>query len=117
MSGGRKLSRIMNPKLKSLLTFSFMSSSTDVALLLLRVWLGISILLIHGLGKLQKFDATLSMFHDKLSIATPFAVAAIVSETLCAILLVVGFATRWAALFLAVTMAVAFVKVHGGNLT
>jgi putative oxidoreductase len=57
------------------------------------------------------------MFQEKLGIPAPLAVAAILAETLCALLLVLGFATRWAALFLVVTMGVAFIKAHGGNLT
>jgi putative oxidoreductase len=107
----------MNSNSKNVVTLSFVRSSTDAGLLLLRVWLGVSMFLIHGLGKLQKFDTIVSMFQEKLGIPAPLAVAAIVAETLCALLLVLGLATRWAALFLVITMGVAFTKAHGFNLT
>ena len=42
----------------------------------------------------------------------PLAAAAIIAESVCAVLLVIGFATRWSAAFLSVTMAVAFVQAH-----
>ncbi len=107
----------MNPILKSLLTLSFLPRCPDLALLLLRAWLGLSIMLIHGLEKLQHFGATLTMYHDKMAIPAPFAAAAILSESVCAGFLVLGLATRWAAIFLATTMAVAFFMVHGAVLT
>src|SRR5262245_46921752 len=98
----------MNFMLKKLLTLSFIPAATNAALLMLRAWLGLTILCIHGLGKLHNFAGTLDMFHSKMGIPTPLAVAAILSETVCAALLVVGLATRWAAAFLVTNMAVAF---------
>src|SRR5436190_15748601 len=96
---------------KSFIRLSFIPSSSDCGLLALRVWLGLSMLLIHGIAKLQNFGATVDAF-TKMGFPKPLAVAAIVSEGVMTALLVVGFATRWAAAFLATTMAVAFVHVH-----
>jgi putative oxidoreductase len=100
-----------------ILNLSFIPSSSDLGLLLLRMWLGLSMFVIHGLGKLQDFGATVTKFHEMMGIPTVFGAAAIISESVCAILLVIGLATRWAAGFLAITMTVAFVKVHQMILT
>jgi putative oxidoreductase len=90
----------------------FIPSSPDFGLLVLRLWLGLSMLFIHGLGKFQNFKGTLAMFRDKMGIPEPLGVCAILAESGCSILLVLGLAVRPAAFFLAVTMGVAFVRVH-----
>jgi putative oxidoreductase len=69
-------------------------------------------LLIHGLGKFQNFSGTVSTFHDKMGIPTVAAAAAVLAESIASAFLVIGFATRWAALSLAVTMSVAFAMAH-----
>ncbi len=99
-------------KSTELIKLTFLPASADLGLLVLRVWLGLSMLLIHGLAKVQNFSGTVAMFRDKMGIPAPLGVCAILAESACAILLVLGLATRPAALFLAVTMGVAFVKVH-----
>ena len=100
---------------KKVLTLSFLPASADCGLLALRLWFGLSMLLIHGMGKVQNFSATLGNF-EKSGIPTAFGVAAILSESLCSALLVLGIATRWAALFLMITMATAFSRAHHFNL-
>ncbi len=80
----------------------------DAGLLLLRIWLGLSVFLIHGFSKVQDFGGTLVMFRDNMGIAPLFGTGAILAESLCALLLAIGLATRWAAGLLALTMAVAF---------
>ena len=97
--------------LKPLIRLSFVPSSTDFALLLLRVWLGLSMFLIHGLGKVQNFQQTVSGM-AKMGLPAPLGYAAVLTESLFALLLVVGFATRWAALSLVVAMSIAFFHVH-----
>ncbi len=99
-------------KLTGLIKLKFIPASTDIGLLVLRVWLGFSMLLIHGFGKIQNFSGTLAMFKDNLGIPAPLGICAILAETVCSLLLILGVATRPAALFLAVTMGVAFAKVH-----
>jgi putative oxidoreductase len=98
--------------MKKLINLSFIPGSADCGLLLLRIWFGLSIFLIHGLSKFKSFGATVAMFHEKMGIPPVFGAAAVLAESVCAVLLVIGLATRLAASFLAVTMAVAFVKVH-----
>lgn len=103
--------------MKKLLNLDFIPVAPDCGLLLLRVWLGLSMFLIHGLAKLQNFGATVTRFHDAMGIPKVFGGAAVLAESVCSILLVIGLATRLSATLLAVTMAVAFVKVHQMILT
>ena len=98
--------------MKKLISLGFLPSSPDCGLLLLRVWLGLSIFLIHGLAKFKNFGGTVAMFQEKMGIPSVFGAAAVLAESVFAIMLVLGLATRLSALFLSVTMAVAFVKVH-----
>ena len=98
--------------MKKLLKLDFLPTTPDCGLLLLRIWLGLSMFLIHGLAKFQNFGATVAKFHDAMGIPKVFGGAAVLAESVCSILLIVGLATRWAAGFLAITMAVAFIKVH-----
>jgi len=102
--------------MSKLLTLPLPAISHDIGLLVLRVWLGLTMLLVHGLDKLQNFGATLKTFQDNMGIPEPLGAAAIIAESICAALLVVGLATRWSALFLSITMGVAFFKAHGASL-
>ena len=102
--------------MKKLLNLDFLPVAPDCGLLLLRVWLGLSMFLIHGLAKLQNFGATVTMFKDKMGIPSVLGAGAVLAESVFAVLLVLGLLTRLSAGFLAVTMAVAFFKVHGAVL-
>lgn len=101
-----------------LLHFNFLPRSSDGALLLLRIWFGAALLLLHGWGKLANFSSYAAKFADPLGIGpTPSLVLAIVGEVVCAALLILGLWTRLAALGAGITMAVAFWFAHGGKLT
>lgn len=102
--------------MKKLIKLDFLPTSPDCGLLLLRLWLGLSMFLIHGLAKLQNFGATVTTFKEKMGIPPVLGSAAVLAESVFAVLLVIGLATRLSATFLAVTMAVAFFKVHGAVL-
>lgn len=96
-----------------LLQLNFIPRSPDFALLVLRVWLGASILVLHGWGKVTGFSAGSSRFPDPLGIGSTTSMGlAIFAEVICAGLLVLGLATRFAALALIVVMVVAL-TVHG----
>jgi putative oxidoreductase len=103
--------------LKRLVRLDFVPASTDAGLLLLRAWLGLSMFLIHGLGKVSNFTGTIEFFRDKQDIPPILGVAAVMTETLASVLLAIGLATRWAALAGVVAMSVAFFKVHDMVLT
>ena len=100
------------------LQFNFVPRSPDFALLVLRVWLGVSILVLHGWGKLTGFRSGASSFPDPLGAGSTVSMGlAIFAEVVCAALLVLGLATRFAALVLIILMVVAFTIVHGTKLT
>jgi putative oxidoreductase len=100
------------------LRLSFLPASSDLALVTLRLWLGLSMLMLHGWGKLQGFSEMAGKFPDPIGIGSTGSLALVVfAEFLCSAMIVVGFLTRFAALALAITMGVAFFKQHGGMLT
>jgi putative oxidoreductase len=102
----------MNTSFSSLIKFSFLPASADLGLLILRVWLGLSMLLIHGIGKIANFNATVAMFHTKMGFSTPVAMLGVAAEAVFSVLLILGLVTRLSALALAVQMGVAFAVVH-----
>ncbi len=99
--------------MKSLLQLKFLPRNPDLALLLLRLWLGLSMLVLHGWPKLLKLTGGSHEFADPLGIgALPSLVIAVVTEVAGSILLVLGLFGRLAALMLAGTMAVAWGVAH-----
>ena len=101
-----------------LFQLAFIPTSSDLGLLILRIWLGISMLALHGWGKLTSFDAHAGKFPDPLGVGSQTSlILALVGEVLCPILLVLGFISRLAALGAAVTMGVAWYCVHQMALT
>jgi putative oxidoreductase len=89
------------------------SLGTSLALLTLRLWLGMTMLINHGAGKLKDFSHLTSVFPDPLKIGHGASLTlAVFAEVVASILLVVGLTTRFAALVLTVNMAVAFFVVH-----
>jgi len=89
----------------------------NLGLLILRVWLGLSMLLLHGWSKVEKYAGMSQGFPDPLGVGPAMSLNLVIfAEVLCAVLLVVGLATRLAAIPLVITMAVAFFAIHGGTL-
>ncbi len=100
------------------LNLNFLPQSTDFALLILRVWLGLSMLLLHGWGKLVNLINGTSKFPDLLGLGqTPTLILVVFAEVVCAALLVAGIYTRFCALLLAITMGVAYFIAHGAKLS
>jgi putative oxidoreductase len=88
----------------------------DVGLLILRVWPGSFMLAAHGWGKLSKFSASPVKFPDPLGVGATLSLSLTVfAEVGCAALIVVGLATRLAALPLVITMLVAALVIHGDD--
>lgn len=103
--------------MKSFFTLSFVPTSQDVALLFWRIAFGGLLFAQHGWGKIMNASGMMKSFPDPLGmghgLSFGFAAGA---EALGALCLVVGLCTRWAALGVAFTMAVAFLAVHDGDL-
>lgn len=90
----------------------------DAAALMLRLWLGISMISLHGWGKFQKLLADPSGFPDPLGLGVAISLGlAVWAEFFCSALIIVGFATRPALTQLMATMLVAFFFVHGAALS
>lgn len=88
----------------------------DLALLGLRLVLGLTMIFAHGLGKLQNYSERAATWADPIGLGPELSLAlAIFAEVGCSLLLVLGAVTRLAVIPLIVTMAVAFFIVHGGD--
>ena len=100
------------------LQLDLVPTSTNCAILLLRIALGAQMLIGHGWGKLMSFSEKAATFEDPLGVGNTTSMAlAVFGEVVCSVLLIVGVFTRLAALGCAVTMSVAFFLVHGGKLS
>jgi len=96
-----------------LLRLDFVPASADLALLLLRLWLGLSLLTLHGWTKLSNFGEMSGKFADPFGIGMKGSLAlATFGEVVGTILLILGLFSRFAALSCSITMAVAFFSVH-----
>jgi putative oxidoreductase len=94
------------------------SLCSNLALLVLRVWLGVAMLANHGFDKLTTFGDKSASFPDPLGVGHAMSLALVVfAEFFCSLLLVVGLLTRFAAFVLAFNLSVAFIAVHKGALS
>ncbi|TDU81383.1 putative oxidoreductase [Prosthecobacter fusiformis] len=101
-----------------LLRLSFLPQSADLGLLVLRMALGLPMLVLHGLDKVQKFDTLAPKFLPLFGLPSNVSLGmAIFAELVCAGLVVVGLFTRFAALSLSITMGVAFFIAHNAQFT
>ena len=85
------------------------------ALLILRASFGL-MMITHGWPKLLSFLNDPTAFPDPIHIGSSLSHGLTVfAEFVCAILLVIGLGTRWAAIPLIVAMAVAAFVIHAGD--
>lgn len=89
------------------------SDLTNMALLVARLWLGLSMLFNHGFEKLAHFNDMVGTFQDPLRLGPEASlILVIMAEVGGALLLTVGFMTRIAAAVLVIDMFVAFLMVN-----
>jgi putative oxidoreductase len=102
--------------MKQLFSINYNRSLADLWLLLLRIGAALGIMT-HGYPKLMKLLAGGTIkFSDPLGIgATASLSLAVFAEFFCAILLGLGLGTRFAALVLSITMAVAAFIQHAND--
>ena len=99
------------------LTLSFLPTSRDLGLLILRLGFGVYIILAHGLPKLMSFADRKGNFPDPLGLSSPVSLGFTVgAEVFAAAFLVLGIFTRLSAAALVFTMGVAFFGMHNGVL-
>jgi len=92
----------------------FIPKSADLALLVLRLWLGVTMLLNHGWEKFTGFSQMSAKFADPLGVGPATSLGlAVFAEVVMAALVAAGLFTRFAALVLIIELGVAFTKVHG----
>lgn len=89
--------------------------SIHFGLMLLRV-VPSALMMTHGIGKWNKLMEGKTEFLDPINIGqTPTLVLAVIAEMFCPLLIIIGLKTRFAAILVAVTMAVAAFVVHAGD--
>lgn len=95
---------------------SGLSYAANAGLALLRIFAGISLAFAHGISKVPPGDGLVTGTAN-LGFPAPtfFAWAAGLSESMGGIFLALGFLTRISAFFIAITMLVAIVGVHGAD--
>ena len=96
--------------------FNSRAWNTDIALLILRAFVGIIMLFSHGWGKMINLLAGETDFISILGLSEPIALAlAVFSEIVCSALLTLGLFTRLALIPLMITMLVAVFIVHADD--
>jgi putative oxidoreductase len=90
--------------------------SASIGLLILRLGIG-GYLITHGWGKLQMLLAGgAEKFGDPIGLGSTLSLALVTtSEFLCALLIILGLATRLAAVPVVISMAVAAFVIHAGD--
>ncbi|TDH25104.1 DoxX family protein [Segetibacter sp. 3557_3] len=84
-------------------------------LFIFRIAIGV-LMLIHGWPKFQTLMLGNIQFADPIGLGPGLTLGLVVfAEVLCSILIIIGFATRLAAIVLIINMAVAFFVVHGSD--
>ncbi len=99
--------------LKRFLLMSFFPRRVDCGLLALRLMAAIPLFLKHGTEKLFRFGHMTAFFPNPLHIGVvPSLLFATLSDGICTLLIIIGLATRWAALVCFINIFVALVFVH-----
>jgi putative oxidoreductase len=99
--------------MKRFLQLAFLPRSYDFALLILRLWLGLDLFFRHGVEKITRFSQMSAHFPDPVHIGPRLSLAfALLSDGICSVLIVLGLATRLAALIVVINLTVAFTLVH-----
>jgi len=93
-----------------------LSFAANAGLTLLRIFTGIAMAFAHGIGKVPPQEGLIERTASLgFPMPTFFAWAAGLSEFAGGILLAIGLFTRFASFFIAITMIVALVGVHGAD--
>jgi len=89
------------------------SDLTHMALLVARLWFGLTMLFNHGFDKLAHFNDLVATFPDPLRFGPEASlILVILAEVVGSLLLTVGLLTRIAESVLVIDMFVAFLMVH-----
>ena len=101
--------------IKNFATADAGTGTTSLGLLILRVFAGLSLFLKHGLEKLTGYSTMVHHFPDPIHIGAHASLAfALLSDGICSILVILGLATRPAAVIILINLLTAFFLVHHG---
>lgn len=102
------------PGLRDVLAMRFIPERTQAGLALLRIWTGATLFLRHGWEKQPAHWAQfIAHFPNPIGLGShPSFFIAFFSDFVCAILLMIGLGTRWAALYCLGNIFVAWAFVH-----
>jgi len=100
-----------------ILTIKYPRFAFSLATLILRLGLGITMLMAHGLDKLRHFSKYSGGFVDPYHLGRATSLSLdIFAEVFCSSLVILGLFTRLAAIPLIVAMATALFYVHHGDI-
>lgn len=89
----------------------------DLALLILRIFIGFALFAQHGFEKLFHFGDMLEIFPDPLYIGKlPSLIFALFTDGILSLFVIVGFCTRWSTLLILVNLIIAFFVFHKASL-
>ena len=99
--------------LKDLIRLKAIPADSDLGLLVLRLTTITPLFLKHGIEKIFTFSQMAAHFPDPLHIGpVPSLAFAMISDSICTLLMILGLATRWAAAIVFVNVFVAWALVH-----
>ncbi len=91
----------------------FIPSSMDAGLLFLRLTFGLSLFMKHGYEKIFHFSEMAPVFSDPMHLgSTTSLFMAMLSDSICSLLVVFGLATRWASAWVFVVIFVGWSMQH-----
>jgi putative oxidoreductase len=103
--------------MKALLLLGAAPGGAGFGLLVLRITIGLSLIALHGWGKLVHFGARSATFPDPLGVGSRASLAfAVLGEVVAPLFVVLGLGTRIAAFVSTISMSVAFFIAQGGRL-
>src|SRR5437868_8829238 len=102
--------------MKRLLSINYSAVAFNFSMLLLRLVFGVMVLVNHGYMKMTNFSTLQTKFYSFLGMgAEATLLLSIFAEVFCALFIVLGLFTRFAAIPLVITMLVAVFGANSGK--
>jgi putative oxidoreductase len=102
--------------MKKFFSTAYSASAFNLATLAIRAVFGLILCYFYGLEKIKNFSHLETVFPDPFHISHRISLALVIfAELLCALMVAIGFLTRFAALVLVIEFVVAEFLVHKGH--
>lgn len=99
--------------MKRIINLEFIPVNANAALLLLRVWLGLSLFVQHGIEKFANYSKWKEHFPDLIHAGSATSLTfALIADGICSLLIIAGIGTRLASLFIVINLLVVFTLMH-----